>query len=352
MIAPAGPVPFQSLANGRTALEREGFRVVLGDHVLDHRGYLAGTAADRAADLMKAFLDPTVAGIVCARGGYGAMQVLPLLDYAAIRANPKVFVGYSDITALHSALARHTGLVTFHGQMASFGEPPSDYTWGALMRAITCAEPLGTLVNPPAHLLAGASTGGQTDASAGGPEGRPAQERGPATVALVAGQATGRLTGGNLSLMSATLGTPYEVDTDGALLVIEDVGEAPYRMDRMIMHLRLAGKFDGVRGIIFGESVGCERDERYGQDEDPPRSLDLLQVLRDLLVPLGVPLFYGFACGHGRHRVTLPFGVEATMDADAGTVTVLESALVEGHVAAGEKPAPARPPASTGEETP
>ena len=276
--------------------------MVLGDHVLQRRGYLAGTAVDRAADLMAAFLDPSVGGIICARGGYGSMQVLPLLDYGAIRANPKVLVGYSDITALHGALARHAGLVTFHGQMASFGEPPSDYTWQALMRAITRPEPLGELVNPA--------------------------DQGPRTTTLVQGQAAGCLTGGNLSLLSATIGTPYEAMTDGALLVLEDVGEAPYRMDRMLTHLLLAGKFNGVRGIIFGESVGCEQDPSHHRDENPPRSLDLFQVLRDLLVPLGVPLFYGFACGHGRHRVTLPFGVEAAMDAGSGTVTVLEPALM------------------------
>ncbi len=272
----------------------------MGDHVTDTRGYLAGDAADRAGDLMGMFLDPSVDGIICARGGYGAMQLLPLLDYQLIRANPKVFVGYSDITALHSALARRARLVTFHGQMAAFSEPPSPYTWRALMRTITATEPLGTLGNPPS---------------------------GEPTVTLAPGRATGRLTGGNLSLLSATLGTPYEVDTDGALLVIEDVDEKPYRMDRMLTHLKLAGKFDKVKGIIFGESVGCEWDERYRRDEVPPRSLDLFQILRDMLVPLGVPLFYGFACGHGRDRLTLPFGVEAEMDADAGTVTVTEAAL-------------------------
>ncbi|MBE3598804.1 MAG: LD-carboxypeptidase [Limnochordaceae bacterium] len=315
----------ETVERARAWLEGAGFRTVVGRHALDARGYLAGNDADRAADLMDAFTNPHVQGIVCIGGGYGALRILRLLDYGAIASHPKVFVGYSDITALHVAIGKLAGLVTFHGALArdfavqrpstgetsgqgerhGLGETPHPgaiqdagvaFTWSAFLRAVTRPEPLGRLVNP-----------------AGG----------PALETLHPGRATGLLVGGNLSLLVSTLGTPYEIDTRGRILLLEDVGEAPYRLDRMLTHLALAGKLDEAAGFVVAECVDCLPPE----PERP--TLTVREVLDDILLPRGKPAVYGLAAGHGPARLTLPLGVPVTVDGDCPAV-VVEAAGVEG----------------------
>lgn len=270
-----------------------GFRTVLGRHALDVRGYLAGADADRGADLQAMFADPGVRGVLCIRGGYGAMRLLDALDYDLIREDPKVFIGYSDITALHMAFYTHPGFVTFHGPMAGALAQTDPYDLLGLLRAVTRAEPLGPLANPPA---------------------------GPTIETLVPGTAEGELIGGNAAILTALLGTRYLPSLAGKLLFLEDLGDHLYRLDRKLVHLRLAGVLAQVAGVIVGE---C----RY--KEDPGATLSLRDILQDLIVPLGKPAIYGLACGHGTHHLTLPVGVRARLDATRGILSIQEAAVAD-----------------------
>lgn len=297
VVAPASPVTPERIEYGLQWLRDHGYRIVTGQHLFAQRGYLAGTDQERASDLLEMFARPEVEAIFCARGGYGTPRLLSLLDYDLIRENPKILLGYSDITALHLAIQSQTGLVTFHGPMVESDPQVGfvDYNWRGLLRAIAAPSPLGLVENPPA---------------------------GPALRVIRGGRAQGPLVGGNLSLICATMGTPYEIDTRGKILFLEDVGEAPYRMDRMLNQLLLAGKLQAASGIVIGESVGCEQTPG-----DRP-SLTLYEVLEDLLPSLGKPVLYGLAVGHGFYKATLPLGVEAVLDATAGHLEVIEPAVV------------------------
>lgn len=302
LVSPAGPiherarVTPESLDLRIRQIQDLGFGVRLAGHALACRGYLAGPDAGRLQDLHAMFADPGIAAIFCLQGGYGSLRLLPRLDYALIRSNPKIFLGFSDITALHLALHGHTGLVTFHGPMAgSNWNGDSDVTRGWLLRLLTSPAPPGELVNPPGS--------------------RPCRT-------ITPGIATGKLVGGCLSLVAATLGTPYEPDTAGNIVFLEDVDEAPYRIDRMLTHLTLAGKLQAAAGIIIGECLNCE-------PPDPARpSLTLDEVLADIIAPLGKPAIYGLRIGHGRHRLTLPLGVRATLDASACRLFIEEGAVL------------------------
>lgn len=297
VIAPSSPASPKRLAYGVELLRSWGFEMRVMPSNDAGRGYLAGeSAAAVAAELSACFRDGSVDGILCARGGYGTMHLLSLIDWDAIRANPKFFCGYSDITALHLAMRREAGLVTFHGPMVQRqGEEPELHPWTAtgLRRAMTSTEPIGVVAAPV---------------------------DGPRVTAIVAGTATGPLVGGNLTLICALIGTRWQIDARGCVLLLEDTDEAPYRVDRMLTHLLLAGVLDGVRGIVFGDSPTCEAAP------GDRRSFPLTTVLQERLGGLGVPLSYGFPCGHTPWRATLPLGIEVAMDAEVGTITVLEPA--------------------------
>jgi len=294
LVSPSGPTasPPGPIELARRRLADVGFRTVLAPHALDVRGYLAGADADRVADLHSMFADPGIQGILCVRGGYGALRLLDALDYDLVRRNPKVFIGYSDITALHLALQTQAGLVTFHGPMTAALSGPDPHDLLGLLRAVTRPTPLGRLVNPP-------------DA--------------PRIETLVPGVAEGELVGGNAALVSSLLGTPYQPAFAGTLLVLEDLGERAYRLDRKLTHLRLAGVLQQVAGIIIGE---C----RYPAE---PEALSVRQILEDLIVPLGKPAIYGLACGHGSHHLTFPLGVRARLDATEGILSVEEAGVAD-----------------------
>ncbi|GEA14870.1 peptidase U61 [Moorella sp. E308F] len=295
IIAPASPLPDPAyLARGIDFWLSLGYRVRTGTHISKATGYLAGSDAGRLADLHQMFQDPEVKAIICLRGGYGTLRLLADLDYNLIRYHPKILVGYSDITALHLALNRMTGLVTFHGPMlypelGSKALPP--YTRESLCRALAVASPLGSI--PPAPGL-------------------------PPPVTITPGRAEGIVTGGNLSLVVATLGTPFEIDTRGKILFIEEVDEAPYRIDRMLTQLKLAHKLEAAAGIVLGFCTGCE---------NPSLQPGLLEVITDHLAPLGIPCFYGLPAGHLATQATLPLGIRARLDAAARTLTYLEAAV-------------------------
>ncbi len=299
VVAPAGRVNPEALARGLSELRSWGLEPVPGPHLLSSHGYLAGTDEARAADLMWAFTDPSIAGILCARGGYGCLRLLPRLNWELIRTHPKVFAGFSDITTLHQALWREAGLVTFHAPMVEVHHPAGllPYNAAGLRAALSGTAYPGAVPLPPA---------GAAEA--------------PTLQTLVGGQARGRLLGGNLELVSRTIGSRWQLNTTGAILILEEVNEEPYRVDRALTQLKLAGLLDGAAGIVFGHSPTCET-----APEGRP-SLTLREVLCEHLAPLGVPLLYGFPCGHSPYRATLPLGCLAELNADTGQITVLEPA--------------------------
>ncbi|HXU45778.1 MAG TPA: LD-carboxypeptidase [Thermoanaerobaculia bacterium] len=283
---------------GREQLEALGLKVKIGAHARDKVGSFAGTDRDRAADIHSMFADPDVRGILCYAGGWGTPRLLPLLDFDLVRRNPKVLVGYSDVTALLNAIRQETGLVTFHGPVAASNLQP--YTVDHLRRAVMSTEPLGVLANPekePDELV----------------------NRTWRTRAIRGGKARGRLAGGNLTLVSSLMGTPWQVDTQGAILLLEDIREAPYRIDRMLTQLALGGAFERVAGVAFGYCTECTA-------EGPSFSVE--EILNDRFAALGVPVLSGLAFGHLKKMLTLPLGLEATLDADAGTLEIPEAAVV------------------------
>ncbi|MGE5678949.1 MAG: S66 peptidase family protein [Pseudomonadota bacterium] len=276
-------------------LEEFGFRVKVGRSCREKYGYLSGPDEVRAEDINSMFADKEVDGIMCLRGGYGTPRILDRLDYDMIRKNPKVFVGYSDITAIHIALNQLCGLVTIHGPMPSSDmlEDFDDFSKCSLFRTIMSSEPLGELKNPP-----------ETDINT-----------------LVGGKCRGMIVGGNLSLIAATIGTPYEIDTRGKLLLLEEVDEEPYSIDRMLTQLRLSGKLRDCCGIILGDWRDCGA-------KDPERSLTLEEVFENDIKSLGKPAIYNFKAGHCKTKVTVPLGVDAVLDADRVGLFIEKSAVV------------------------
>lgn len=294
LVAPSGPAAgVERVDAAREALRGLGYEVVVGTSCGEVHGYLAGKDAARAADMNAFFADPGIEGIFCMKGGYGTPRILDRLDYATIRANPKVFVGYSDITGTHLALGRECGLVTFHGPMpySEKGPPWDDASKARLLACIGPEGGKGPIANPGDRPL----------------------------IALNGGRASGRLVGGNLSLIAATMGTPWEIDTRGRILFIEDIGERPYRIDRMLTQLRLAGKLDEAAGFIVGDWNDCAPEEGKG-------SLTVDEVLEELLAPAGKPILANLAAGHCGPNLCLPLGVEVEIDGDNPAIEILEAA--------------------------
>jgi muramoyltetrapeptide carboxypeptidase len=267
----------------------------LGAHVRDRRGYLAGRDEDRAADVNRFFADRSVKAVLAIQGGWGCARILPHLDWEAIRRNPKVVSGFSDITGLHCSLQAKTGLVTFHA-------PNALSSWPAFsvdqFRRVVFEGEVVTMANPP---------GGQDRLV----------QREHRTRTITPGRARGRLVGGNLTVLTALVGSPYLPSFDGAILFLEDVREDIYRVDRMMMQLRLAGLLGRIRGFVFGTCSKCGPGESYG-------SLTLEEVLDDHVRPLGVPAFEGAMIGHQERQFTMPTGVSVEMDAAAGAIAMLE----------------------------
>ncbi|HUP49279.1 MAG TPA: LD-carboxypeptidase [Thermoanaerobaculia bacterium] len=299
MVLPASStMESDNIAFAREQLEALGFQVVLGRHVFDRHGYFAGSDRDRAADINRMFADPKIDGIVCYTGGWGTPRILPLLDYDSIARNPKALVGFSDITALLNTIYQRTGLITFHGPVA--GSTLNPYSVENFRRVVMTAEPAGVLAPP---------------------EKRPQElvDRTNRILRLSPGKASGRLVGGNLTLIAALMGTPYEIDTTGAILFLEDVREEVYRIDRMLTQLALAGKLDRAAGVVFGRCTNCGSRESGFSLED---------ILRDRLGSLPIPVISGLSLGHIENKLTLPVGGMATLDAGAGTLSLDEAAVM------------------------
>ncbi len=298
----AASSPFENrseIDRGVRWYEQRGYRVKLAPGVHARDDYVAGDAQARANDVTALFADEDVDVVQMLRGGYGASQVVPLLDYDVIAANPKPFVGYSDVTALHVAIRRRTGLVTFYGLgLTSMGAPKReelDKEW--FVRAMTSTDALGEV---------------------------PARPDDPYIGAIGSGRATAPLVGGCLWLLRETLGTPWEVELDDVILFFEDVHAPPWHVDGMLTQLHNAGKLERLKGIAIGE---MHKSEASDQLEPWLRSRSLEDVFEHHLEPLGVPILHNLPLGHGKHLWTLPLGVTATIDAGARTLTIDEAAL-------------------------
>jgi muramoyltetrapeptide carboxypeptidase len=295
LIAPSRPTTAESIDRAVGHIEQRGYEVVCGPHITAHYGYLAGSDEQRAADLRWAFQDHRTRAIICVRGGFGSGRILDRVDYDVVTANPKIFVGFSDTTALQLALVRKTGLVSFTGALADLDirrGGRSSRTLQNLWRALESVEPLGRVPST--------TDGAEVYSS---------------------GRCSGPLLGGCLALVCSLLGTHYQPNFDGSILLLEDVGEDPYRIDRMFNQLRLAGILEQISGLALGRFRGCFT-KTAGND-----SFTLEEIVRDHLAGLKIPVVANLPYGHYRTRVVLPLGVRAVLDADAGNLQITESAF-------------------------
>ncbi len=301
IVAPASNVAEnESIRFAGDVVRSLGYKVKEGKHLYQRQQYLAGSDEERAADVNAMFSDDDVDAIFCLRGGYGTPRILPYLDYSLIRANPKIFMGYSDITAVLSAMQVKSGLVGFHGVNA--GQNMSDYTLTEFKKV---------LVTPSRRTLIGEAP--PIEAREG------FVEKENRITRFVGGTAIGPLVGGNLSLIATLIGTPFEPDFKRSILFLEDVGEAPYRVDRMLTQLWLAGKLQQVAGIAFG---------KFTRSDDNGNSFSMEEVIRMRCEPLGVPVIRGLMFGHIEDQTVVPVGLNAKLDADAGTLQLLEQAVL------------------------
>jgi muramoyltetrapeptide carboxypeptidase len=290
LISPAGMVDTEDVEQARQVLTNLGLKVKLGKHILDRYGYLAGKDIDRAADVNNMFADKSVTAIIAMRGGWGCNRILPLLKYPLIRAHPKIIMGYSDITSLLLAINARSRIVTFHGPVAtsSWNQFTLDYLQPILFQGkiLTMENPLTTeirrrIINP--------------------------------------GKAVGKLVGGNLSVLCAMVGSPYLPSWHRRILFVEDIGEDIYRIDRMLTQLKNAGILSQLSGFIFAQCTRCSMG-------DEP-SLTLMEVLHNHIQPLGIPAWYAAMIGHIPNKFTIPIGVDVEIDANQGTIRMLESAV-------------------------
>jgi muramoyltetrapeptide carboxypeptidase len=286
VIAPSGFVERNSLEAGIAAIRAEGFDIELSPNLFASDGYLAGKADLRAGDLLQFFHRSDIDAIFCARGGFGSVQMLKYLD-AELAGYPKIFVGYSDVTILLNWLRQSCGMVAFHGPMV----------------AMDFARGLGQTTK--AHLwplLTGANVGWKLSLGE----------------IVRRGRARGELMGGCLSLLVTTLGTPYEIDTRGKLLFLEDVGEKPYRVERMLTHLEMAGKLTEVAGVLFGDFTNCEGEGPRG----------IREIIADIFRKAPYPVVMGINAGHGAENLLLPFGVKMLLDGDTANLEMLEAPVI------------------------
>jgi muramoyltetrapeptide carboxypeptidase len=280
--APAGPFDRQTFMRGARIIEDMGFKIFIPPGLFEKNRYLAGADKHRAQIVNQMFADNSIDAVICARGGYGSMRILPMLDYDAIKNNPKVFIGFSDITILLSVLFTRCNLVTFHGPVVTSLVDTSEETKLSLFSNVTSESNLeiklsgGITINP--------------------------------------GMAAGEVCGGNLTMLCHLVGTPYAPDFENKILFLEDRREAPYRIDRMLVHMELADCFKGVSGIILGTFEDCGPIE------------DVFKIIAELFMKYHIPILAGLDAGHGSHNLTIPLGIEATLDADRHSLTYQRAA--------------------------
>jgi muramoyltetrapeptide carboxypeptidase len=274
VIAPSSPFDREKFQKGIAVLADIGLRPLFPEKIFETNGYLAGSDAHRAQMIHESFSDPDVKGIFCARGGYGALRLLPLMDFGVISAQKKVFIGCSDVSALLNAFFAQCGLVTFHGPMMESLGGASQPTRQALMAALFSGNPIAVTPEHP--------------------------------VSIGSGLSSGIVSGGNLTTLCHLAGTPYQPDFSGHILMLEDVGEQPYRIDRMLTHMRLAGCFEGITGLALGSFKNCgDMDQIYC-------------IFEDVFAGGAIPILAGFDMGHDEPNLTIPLGLTATLDSDNG----------------------------------
>jgi muramoyltetrapeptide carboxypeptidase len=297
LVAPAAPIKLPALTEYARSLEDAGYQVLISPGIDRKSGYLAGTDTERADELNVAIRDPKVKAIFACQGGYGMTRIVDRIDYAALRKDPKIVTGFSDLTALHLAISRKAHLISFHSPMplASLWKKDAEHAFAleSFQRAVFADQyktrSIGYTINLP-----------------------PGQ---PKPKTLVGGKVRGRLTGGNFTLISSTLGTPFAIDPKGKILVIEDVHEAPYRIDRFLSQVRLAGVLDDIVGVVAGDFSG----------DDPKDVIEFDRILDEYFSPLKKPAVIHFPVGHILNNATLPMGAMAELDADAGSLRLLEN---------------------------
>jgi len=301
IVAPASAPPDpKAIDLSVRALERLGFKPKLSANARKRWGFLAGTDRERASDLMKMFADRKVKAILCVRGGYGSARLLPLLDYRAIRRNPKIFIGYSDITSLHCAMLTQSNLISFHGPMLNsdfIKDDLPDFTLQSFLRTLTQPSAPGSI--------------------------RRGYKKKTVSI-LRRGAASGQLIGGNISLLCTTLGTPFQPSFKDKILFLEDLDEVPYRFDRMLTHLLNAGLLQQLAGIAIGINTDCE-DPKAKTTKEYRQTL--LDVFKERLLRLKIPIATGLPFGHIPLNATLPIGVRATLDAVKGDLVIAEAAV-------------------------
>jgi muramoyltetrapeptide carboxypeptidase len=284
IVAPASPFDQDIFNQGLNILKSMGFRTVVPDEVFEKNGYLAGSDAHRAKLVARLFKDPSVNAIVCAKGGFGCLRILPLLDFNVMRENPKVFIGHSDITALLAAITAKSELVTFHGPVVTTLAEATEFTRHSMMAAI--------------------STDTHLELTPGN------------AVTIKSGRARNPVIGGNLTTLCHLLGTPFESRFDNHILLLEDRGEAHYRIDRMLSQMKLAGCFEGITGLVLGSFEECGAQD------------GIFQIFEEHFRDIGVPILAGFDVGHGKQNTTIPFGVDATLDTDKQILSFDQPATV------------------------
>ena len=272
IVAPASPFDADLFDRGIQALESMGYQIHIPDDLFERNGYLAGNDEHRADLIHRSFSDQTLKALMCARGGYGSMRLLPLLDFSLIQNNPKIFIGLSDISAAPSAIYSKTGLVTFHGPTVTTLSSASEKTREALKAAISPDQP---------HEIE--------------------MKNG---ITICSGSSSGRVCGGNLNTLNHLLGTPFTPDFKGHLLFLEDRGEKPYRIDRMLAQMKQAGCFRHLAGLILGDFIDCGSQQ------------EIIQIFTEAFADACIPIIGGCEAGHGKQNLTIPFGLEATLDAD------------------------------------
>jgi muramoyltetrapeptide carboxypeptidase len=284
VVAPAGPFERKLFSKGLSTLESMGFQTWVPDEIFEKTGYLAGPDAHRAQLVNRLFKDPAINAIICARGGFGSLRILPLVDFDAIRTNPKIFMGYSDITSLLNTITARYGLVTFHGPVVTTLAEAPEFTRQSMLAAISS----------DAHLEVTPANG----------------------VTIKAGKAQNPIIGGNLTTLCHLLGTPFEPRLENHILLLEDRGEAHYRIDRMLFQMKLAGCFEGIAGLVLGSFENCG-------------SLDgIYKIFEEHFKDISIPILGGFDVGHGEQNLTIPFGLDATLDTDKQILSFEQSATV------------------------
>jgi muramoyltetrapeptide carboxypeptidase len=305
--APATPYHNRSeVLRGVDWWESAGYHVKLADGVYERDAYVAGDPKQRGHDINAMFADPEVDVVQCLQGGYGSAQAIPYVDFEVIRDNPKPFVGFSDITAMHTAIRHYTGLVTFYGPgLAGVDDPDKSpeerkFTQDRLVQALSATDPLGEMPRKPGDDYI-----------------RP----------LTAGRVSGQMVGGCLWLLGQAIGTEWQIDLDGKIFFFEDVDAPPWYIDGILNQMIQAGMLKGVTGVVVGELERCDWSETRPEF---PQSLSIEDVLERYIQPLGVPAIYGLPSGHGKNMATLPLGVEVTLDADARRLVIDEPATAQG----------------------